>query len=288
MENKQLIDKYLNYIFSVLQKSLNTRLTYQNQLYNFNEYLVNHNILLKDLDNDVIINYLKYLKDNDYRDLNLSLSAIKGLIKYLNKNYDYLINIDVKALKTPQKLPVVLNIDEVKQMISLIENSTDLLIIQILAFSGLRVSELVNLKISNINFELNYFIVLGKGSKERLVPYLKDINKQMNYYIETIRKNNNIHKYDNLLINSKGKIITRQYIYELVKQLQKKALITKEVSPHTLRHFFATYLLSKDVDIRFIQELLGHSDISTTSIYTHVVDNQLQNIYLKYHPNSHK
>ena len=151
--------------------------------------------------------------------------------------------------------------------------------------TGMRVSEVSNLKVSNINFSDYTIRVMGKGSKERIVYYgsiLKDIlDKYMKVRDEFLKKGN----IDNLLINKNGDVLSRESITYIVNKIERKSLINHKISPHILRHSFATHLLDNGADLRSVQELLGHENLDTTEIYTHVSNERLRTVYLKYHPN---
>ena len=221
------------------------------------------------------------------------ISSIKGFFSFLLE--DELREDNPSALlETPKLglyLPDTLSLEEIEKLISATEENTDLAkrnrcMIEVLYGCGLRVSELTELQISNINFKENYLKIQGKGDKVRFVPladYTADFIKN---YINNIRSKQKINPKhsDILFLNSRGAQISRQMVFLIIKEIVRKAGIQKNSSPHTFRHSFATHLLQNGADLRFIQEMLGHSSITTTEIYTHLNTEELHETILKYHP----
>ncbi len=221
------------------------------------------------------------------------ISSIKGFFSFLLE--DELREDNPSALlETPKLglyLPDTLSLEEIEKLISATEENTDLAkrnrcMIEVLYGCGLRVSELTELQISNINFKENYLKIQGKGDKVRFVPladYTADFIKN---YINNIRSKQKINPKhsDILFLNSRGAQISRQMVFLIIKEIVIKAGIQKNISPHTFRHSFATHLLQNGADLRFIQEMLGHSSITTTEIYTHLNTEELHETILKYHP----
>jgi tyrosine recombinase xerD len=221
------------------------------------------------------------------------ISSIKGFFSFLLE--DELREDNPSALlETPKLglyLPDTLSLEEIEKLISATEENTDLAkrnrcMIEVLYGCGLRVSELTELQISNINFKENYLKIQGKGDKVRFVPladYTADFIKN---YINNIRSKQKINPKhsDILFLNSRGAQISRQMVFLIIKEIVRKASIQKNISPHTFRHSFATHLLQNGADLRFIQEMLGHSSITTTEIYTHLNTEELHETILKYHP----
>ena len=221
------------------------------------------------------------------------ISSIKGFFSFLLE--DELREENPSALlETPKLglyLPDTLSLEEIEKLISATEENTDLAkrnrcMIEVLYGCGLRVSELTELQISNINFKENYLKIQGKGDKVRFVPladYTADFIKN---YINNIRSKQKINPKhsDILFLNSRGAQISRQMVFLIIKEIVRKADIQKNISPHTFRHSFATHLLQNGADLRFIQEMLGHSSITTTEIYTHLNTEELHETILKYHP----
>ena len=221
------------------------------------------------------------------------ISSIKSFFKYLLEEE---IRDDNPAtlLEGPKLglyLPDTLSVEDVERITKNINLSTDLgvrnqCMVEVLYGCGLRVSELIKLKISDINFKEGFLKVEGKGQKVRYVPLAKYTSHLIKNYIENVRINNKINKKyeDNLFLNSRGSSMSRVIVFIIIKELADKAGIRKNISPHTFRHSFATHMLQNGADLRFIQEMLGHSSITTTEIYTHLNTEELRDTILKYHP----
>ncbi len=224
------------------------------------------------------------------------LSGIRSFYKFLL--YAHHIDVDPSELlqwpKLDAHLPEVLTLDEINSMVEAIDLSTPLghrnrAIIEMLYGSGLRVSELVGLKLSNMYLNEDYMLIEGKGSKQRLVPISPEAKKQFEYWLSDrsafpIQPN----AQDFAFLNRRGKPLTRMMIFTIIRQLATEAGIQKTISPHTLRHSFATHLLQNGADLRIIQQLLGHESITTTEIYTHIDIHDLRDAILTYHPANRK
>ncbi len=232
---------------------------------------------VKDLTADDVSSFVQELSLKGYKKNSLIRKAmcIRLFYKYLKS--ENLINVSLDELppiKNDKKLPIYLTVDEVDKIIKSVDKDTpkgllDLSLI-ILDFStGLRVSELVNLKIQNFNFKDSYLKVMGKGNKERIIPYTKETYEIINLYLQKIRNQIKTSKKE-LFLHPDGKNVSRQYFYLRLKEYAKIAGIIKNISPHTLRHTFATFLLNNGAGLKSVQELLGHSNIETTQIYTHL------------------
>ena len=221
------------------------------------------------------------------------ISSIKSFFKYLLEEE---IRDDNPAtlLEGPKLglyLPDTLSVEDVERITKNINLSTDLgvrnqCMVEVLYGCGLRVSELIELKISDINFKEGFLKVEGKGQKVRYVPLAKYTSHLIKNYIENVRINNKINKkYEDIVfLNSRGSSMSRVIVFIIIKELADKAGIRKNISPHTFRHSFATHMLQNGADLRFIQEMLGHSSITTTEIYTHLNTEELRDTILKYHP----
>ena len=288
------INDFLDYL--VVEKGLsnNTQDSYRFDLLDFSKYLDEKKINdLKSLNEKDIINYLTYLKDDKKlkaRSIERHITTLRMLYKYLIKNEiltnDITANID--NLKLGRHLPDVLTIDEVNDLLDIKINTVfDIrtkAMLEIMYSSGLRVSELVNLELSDIDTYNDTILINGKGSKERIVPIGEYSKKYLNDYLQVRnelikRKNGNP---DKLFLNNHGMPITRNGFNFLLNNILKEKGIKKNITPHTLRHSFATHMLDNGADLRSIQELLGHSDIVTTRIYTHVSKKQIHDKYKEY------
>lgn len=221
------------------------------------------------------------------------ISSIKAFFRFLLE--DEIREDNPSALLEGPKLglylPDTLSLSDINKIIDAIEIHTDLgkrnhCIIEVLYGCGIRVSELIDLKISNINFKENYIKVVGKGNKTRFVPLASYTADLLQNYISEVRSTIKINKKheDTLFLNSRGTSMSRVIVFIIIKELTDKAGISKKISPHTFRHSFATHLLQNGVDLRYIQEMLGHSSITTTAVYTHLKTEELRDVILNFHP----
>ncbi|BAP33730.1 tyrosine recombinase xerd [Chryseobacterium sp. StRB126] len=221
------------------------------------------------------------------------ISSIKAFFKFLLED-EYREDNPAALLEGPKLglyLPDTLSLTDINKIIAAIEVNTDLgkrnqCIIEVLYGCGLRVSELIDLKISNINFKEQYIKVHGKGNKTRFVPLADYTAELLESYIKEVRSKGKINKKyeDTLFLNSRGTSMSRVIVFLIIKELTDKAGVNKKISPHTFRHSFATHLLQNGADLRYIQEMLGHSSITTTEIYTHLKTEELRDVILSYHP----
>ena len=293
--NHKLIEKYLDYLKYECKYSKNTILSYGEELKLFNIYLNNNSFLM--VKDDHIKEYLKNCILNNEKPSTIAhkITVIKSFYNFLLTNGETDKN-PCMGLKMPKKdklLPNYLTISELDSLLKIELNTPfdyrNKAMLELLYATGVRISELVNLKISNIDLENDFIRVMGKGSKERIVPYEEVSKKYLLLYLETYRPlilNNKSSEY--LFINRYGNPLSRQSFFKFIKLECQKKNIKKDISPHTIRHSFATHLLENGADLRIIQELLGHSDISTTQIYAHLVNEKLKKDYTDYHPHSHK
>lgn len=285
-----LVSEFLNYIRNK-NYSLNTIISYINDLYYFHEFVK------MDFDKvkyDDIRDYLEYLNLKKEKSTSVSrkISSLKSFYKFLYKN-DYMDKKDYPLVKVTypkkeKKLPKFLYYNDLLEIIN--ESSKDKdgvrdrLIIEMLYATGVRVSELVNIKLNDIDFNNKRIIVCGKGNKERIVYYGDYAEEVLNKYLKThVRKNNNY-----LFLNSKGEQITDGGIRYIIDNIMKKLSIKTHVTPHVLRHTFATDMLNNGCDIKVVQELLGHSSLKATEIYTHVTNEHLKEVYYKCFPRRDK
>ena len=223
------------------------------------------------------------------------LSSIRAFYKYLM--YEDIIDVDPSELVDPpkigRKLPDPLTVGEINQMLEVIDKSTPLgvrnaSIIETMYSSGLRVSELVNLKIRDVYFESDFVRVFGKGNKERLVPLGSYAKQSIRDYMKDCREVRKVKEgeEDIVFLNNRGARLTRVMIFTIISTIAKLAGIERKISPHSLRHSFATHLLEGGADLRAIQEMLGHSSITTTEIYTHLDSSYLKSVIMEFHPRS--
>lgn len=298
---KSVVDSYKVFIKFQRAMSDNTVEAYMRDLRTVEKYFNSNGIEYKYATLDNLQNFIADLDDIGIcpRSRARIISSIKSFYKFCVS--EKIINIDptqlLKQPKLPSYLPDVLSVEEIERIISAIDLSeTDkytklnighrnLAIVEMLYGSGIRVSELVNIKISNINFEENFMKIVGKGKKERLVPISESAIRALNHWL-TARNVLQIKpkQEDFLFLNRRGSHMTREMVFVVIKQLTEKAGIEKRVSPHTFRHSFATHLLEHGANLRAIQQLLGHSSITTTEIYTHTSINYLRDEIMAFHP----
>lgn len=292
-----LISEYQHYLVSEKMKSENTVHSYVSDLQNYIYYLNEKQGIddIRDVDTKTIQKYLAYLKKLGYSQTSTSraLSAIKSFHKFLYLEHRTLENpaTNLSSPKLDKKLPTVLSVEEVIKLLDSLDDSTPIhhrnkAMIEMVYGTGLRVSELVGLKLQDLHLTNKMISVKGKGNKERIVPINDYANKVLREYIINSRPKLAKPSKDNgyVFLNHLGTPISRQSFFLILKEQCNKAGITKEVSPHTLRHSFATHLLEAGTDLRLIQEMLGHEDISTTQIYTHLSNQKLKEIYKGAHP----
>ena len=280
----QYLSEYLEFIEVEKGLSENTINAYRRDLSGFLDFCTNKGILgVEYITRNHLNSYILNLRQDSLnpRSVVRKIASLRGFFKWLCAN-SYIQNNPASSIeqpKLPKRLPKVMTLQEIKEVFHSNLNSRENLIVELLYDCGLRVSELVNLKTSDIDLKSRYIQCFGKGSKERLVPFGKKAKESFNkYYKEReiiLAKYNLTSK--RLLINDSGRFITRQDVYNFVRKLGEK--IHKHISPHTLRHTFATHLLENGADLRIVQELLGHSDVSTTQLYTHITKKRLKEVY---------
>lgn len=288
INNKELIDDFSDYLKIDKNYSKNTLESYIRDLRFFLEYTNKEviDITKKDIDN-YILHVLPLYNESS---INRIIASIKSFYKYLSLFKGYVnISEDVESLKRKKSLPKYLSIEEVDQLLDIkIENSFDYrnkTILELLYSTGLRATELVNLDIINIDTVNMVVNVYGKGNKERIVPLSKIAVNYLDMYINRYRSMlfvKNQKPTDSLFLNNHGKRMTRQGLYKIIGEVAKKQGIEKEITPHVLRHSFATHMIECGADIRSVQELLGHENIVTTEIYTHLANNFIQENYDEY------
>ncbi|OGT98851.1 MAG: site-specific tyrosine recombinase XerD [Geobacteraceae bacterium GWB2_52_12] len=241
-----------------------------------------------------IASFLGYLRSRDLgpRSRARSLSSIRMFHKFLMiENYaDNNPAGIIEAPRTLHKLPEFLSNAEVDSLLSActgesVENVRDLAMLELLYATGLRVSELVNLKLREVNLDAGYLMTMGKGSKERLIPIGDSARQRVTAYLQNVRSRQDSQGHNIYLFLSRlGDSMSRQAFWNIVKKRSAQAGIRKNISPHTLRHSFATHLLENGADLRSVQIMLGHADLSTTQIYTHVTRERLKRLHQQIHP----
>jgi len=286
--NEDYLSDFLVYLELDLNYSDNTIKTYENNIEKLINYIGNKDILKLNI--DTIEKFIISLE--------LEASSVANIISALKAFYNYYIKLGkittnpmdlIDMPKLVRRLPDYLSESEINNLldIKVIDafSARNKAILELLYSSGLRISELVNLELKSIDFDDCIIRVFGKGSKERIIPMNDYAINALKMYIDNYRNlmiKNQVNNY--VFLNNHGKIMTRQGVFKMLKKECKIKGINKNISPHTLRHTFATHLLQNGADLRIIQEILGHSDISTTQIYTHVTNEKLKSDYKEYHP----
>ncbi|MBR4178392.1 MAG: tyrosine recombinase [Bacilli bacterium] len=294
IDNKEYLNDFEEYLKIDKNYSKNTLESYIRDIRFFLEW-VNKNI--EDISKKDIDNYiLNALPNYNESSVNRIIASIKSFYKYLSI-YKGLINVasDVSSLKRKKKLPKYLSIEEVDKLLDIkLETPFDYrnkTMLEVLYATGLRASELINLDIMNVDTANMVINVYGKGSKERIVPLSKLAVNYLNIYLNVYREKlfvKNQKPTEALFLNNHGNRITRQGLYKMIGETAKKQGINKEITPHVLRHSFATHMIECGADIRSVQELLGHENVVTTEIYTHLANNFIKDNYNEYFNRSTK
>ena len=289
IKNKKLLSDYIIELKTIKQRDKDTTVnSYSEDIYKYLEYMESKNISSAlDISYNNLLDYLKYLDDNKYEVSSVArkIVSIKAFHNYLRENYNVVdISTKINTPKFYRKLPNILTIEEVDNLLDIkLDTPFDYrnkAMLELMYSSGLRVSELINLELSDIDLNNNYVRCFGKGSKERIVPVGEYSSKYLSIYINEYRDSMKKGYYtEKIFLNNHGKEMTRQGFFKIIKKIAKDKDINKNITPHMLRHSFATHLLNNGADLRRIQEMLGHSSISTTQIYTNVTNDILKENY---------
>jgi len=293
----QLLDSFLAYLAVEKGLSKNTLESYGRDVRKLVLYLEEIKISsVQDIKYGIILDFLSHFKKQGFSDTTTvrTIVSIKQFFKYLlvEKIIKENPTSQIMTPKMKKIIPGVISLEEVERILASPNESTpegirDTAMLEVLYATGIRVSELIGLKLNDVNFEMGFIVVYGKGSKERIVPMGAQALEKLKPYMELSRPALLKTKESKaLFVTRRGKGMTRQGFWKLIKTHAINSGISKNISPHTLRHSFATHLLERGADLRSIQIMLGHSDISTTQIYTHVESERLKEIHKKYHPRS--
>ena len=294
MEINKAFDDYILNLSLVEGKSKNTIDSYSRDLKSYKAFLIDEGINnIEEVNDRLIEDYIYSITDKyTNKSINRIKTSIKNLHKYLSFKFDIKNpSLNIHSSKTKQSLPIYCTIDEIDQIMSIFNDEEDLdlfnhALLETIYGLGLRISECCNMKLSQINLETDFVKILGKGNKERLIPIPKRTADTMKLYYFRVRPKWLKSSNNNFFIFKNGKSIYPRYVQNMLKSTVALTNIKKEITPHKLRHSYATHLLQGGADLRSIQELLGHSDISTTEVYTHVDSNKMKNAYLNAHPMS--
>ena len=288
------IDAYVRYLHDVKKTSYNTEMSYQRDLNKMHKYLQENGIKkMAHITEDVLEGYVAYLKEHNFANATMSrhIAAMKGWFLFMVK--EGMVEEDVagnlKAPKIEKKAPDILKMEEVVKLLEEPKGSNpkelrDKAMLELLYATGIRVTELISLTTAQLNMQMNY-IICNDGHKDRIIPFgIKARDALLNYleYSRSVMIHN--PKSDVLFVNCSGQSMSRQGFWKLIKHYALKAGITADITPHTLRHSFAAHLVENGADLKSVQEMMGHSDISTTQIYANLNQNKLRDVYSKAHP----
>lgn len=284
--------------FLIVEKALakNTIVSYERDLKAYLKYIktVENILTVGDIQRIEIVHFLGYLKEQgkSSRTIARNIASIRAFHQFLlrEKAADQDPSVHIETPQLERTLPKVLNLQEVERLLDTPKLDTlfgirDKAMLELLYATGIRVSELIGLNIDDAHLTMGFVRCIGKGNKERIIPLGRTAATAIQAYLEKgrprfIKKN----REDALFLNHHGRRLSRQGFWKILKGLTKEARIEKDLTPHTLRHSFATHLLENGADLRAVQEMLGHSDISTTQIYTHVTKARLKDVYSQFHP----
>lgn len=292
---KEQLNDYLHYLTIERGLSLNTRKSYERDLAQYLHFLEEKKITAwQDVDRFIVISYLEKMHDEKKAPATVTrmITSLRRFHQFLRQeritDHDPMQHIDTP--KKAQKLPSTLSLKEVQRLIEAPDTTKNLgirdrAILEVMYATGMRVSELIGLKLSDLHLSLGLVQTIGKGDKERIIPLGDYAIQWLERYLDEVRPllvkdTTEVHVF----VNNHGSGLSRQGIWKNLKQLVRDAGITKEVTPHTLRHSFATHLLENGADLRTVQELLGHADISTTQIYTHITKKRMTDVYKQHFP----
>lgn len=292
------LEEYIRYLEYEKRYSKETIRNYESDILQFIDFCDSEDINYKDIDYDFARFYLKELKEKRNEkatSVSRKISAIRGFYKYLvNENIIDNNYFDLLVLpKKEKKLPRYFEYKELEELFNVSDLTTtlgqrDRLILELLYATGIRVSELVNIKIDDIDINNNKIKILGKGNKERIVYFENVCKKVLNMYLKDGYKELNKYNNEYLILNNQGNKLTTRGVRYILDKLIRETSLNKKISPHMIRHSFATHLLNEGCDLLSVQELLGHESLTATSIYTHITNDRMKEIYFKSFPRSKK
>lgn len=290
------VQDFLHYLIVEKKLTKNTVTAYRQDLTSYIRFLVKENSIqsLEDVERSHITNYLAYLQKQGRAMTSIArtVSSVKSFHQFLyrDEQVDRDVTVHIETPKMERKLPRVLSQSEVESLLAQPDESTafglrNKAMLELLYATGIRVSELTQLNLNDIYIDIGFLKTIGKGNKERLIPIGSLAQKAILHYLNEARPQIVRNTQEQaLFLNRLGSRLTRQGFWKIIKRLAIDANIQKDLTPHTLRHSFATHLLENGADLRSVQEMLGHSDISTTQIYTHVTNKRLKDVYRHHHP----
>ncbi|PIC56749.1 site-specific tyrosine recombinase XerD [Sporosarcina sp. P12(2017)] len=287
------LEDYVHFLTVERQLAQNTVKSYQRDLTAYLRFIESLNLeTVNSIERAMVLQYLQKLKDSgkSSRTLSRHISSIRSFHQFLVREqvttHDCTIHIELPKIE--QQLPDVLSIPEIERLIHAVDGNTsqgmrDIALLELLYGTGMRVSELIAIDLADLHLTMGFVRVFGKGSKERIVPLGRSAIDACTVYLNEGRPKF-IRDTEALFLNMHGRRLTRQGCWKILKEAGVKAEIQKVISPHLLRHSFATHLIENGADLRAVQEMLGHADISTTQLYTHVSKKRLKDVYSQFHP----
>ncbi len=285
----EYVEEFLDYLVYQKNYSEHTKINYEEDLNDYFSFLKKESLDYKTIEYSDIRFYLMYLKEEKKEknsSINRHLSSLRSFYKYLlnKKIVKNNVFLYLNGPKKEKKLPRYFEYQELEELFLIPDTHSatgqrDLLILELLYATGIRVAELVSIRLKDIHLQDRTILILGKGNKERMVPYGEYAADILDKYLHQGREELNIHKTDFLLLNHRGEPLTDRGVRYILDQIIKKTSLQKHISPHMLRHTFATHLLNEGCDLLSVQKLLGHESIQATQIYTHVTTEKLKDVY---------
>jgi len=288
------IDSFVNYLHNVKKVSVNTEMSYKRDLNKFALYMSTQGVTdVSKITETMLNSYILYLEDNKFSAATVSrnIACLKSFYHFLFKEAVVTKDIseNLRAPKVEKKIPEIMTTNEVVRLLEQPKGGSpkdvrDKAMLELLYATGIRVSELISLKVSDVNLQMGYIIVLD-SNKERVIPFGHEAKAALTRYMDDTRKEMLLDKSSDILfVNCSGEPMSRQGFWKLIKFYAKKAGIEADITPHTLRHSFAAHLVENGADLRSVQEMLGHSDISTTQVYANLTHSRIREVYAKAHP----
>ena len=291
---EQHIDAFIMYLHNIKKTSENTTMSYRRDLYKWMDYMNEQGLdSVCDITRDELMAFVAYLEQKGFKAATISrnIAALKAFYHYLFKEKIVTEDISdcIHAPKVEKKLPEIMSMEEAIRLVEQPSAETpkelrDRAMLELLYATGIRVSELVNLKLADVNLQMG-LLTCRDGSKERMIPFGNKAKNALLKYIEKGREPMLLdYDAEELFVNCSGQSMSRQGFWKLIKAYAKKAGIQTDITPHTLRHSFAAHLVENGADLRSVQEMMGHSDIATTQVYASITNNHLREVYAKTHP----
>lgn len=288
------MELFIDYLENIRKLSNNTIQSYRRDIAQFITYIRNKKtIKYENASPTVILDYMMHMQNQGKAasTVSRSLASIRAFYRFLVDRHisESDPTLELNSLKTEKKLPQILTSDEINLLLeqpplSEAKGIRDKAMLEVLYATGIRVSELVSLEVSDVNLELGYIICRGRN-KERIIPLYEEAVNALRVYVDKVRVTMTQNQEERtVFLNFNGSGLTRQGFWKIIKCYTKKAAIDKDITPHTLRHSFAAHLLQNGADLKSLQQMLGHSDISSTQVYTNLIENKIKNVYINAHP----